>query len=84
MRVPEGVGGGKGRDGEQRERARGGEKARGTLGPFRKDRYLETRIQVRDALIAPRVSHSPSLLLGPGGHVYMFVQGGVCVHIHSY
>ena len=70
---------------KQRETARGREEVRftrRTLDPFRKERYLETRIQVRDALIAPRVSHSLSLFLGPGGPVYMFVQ--VCVCVCSY
>ena len=87
MRVPGGVGGGNGRDSEQRETARGREEVRftrRTLDPFRKERYLETRIQVRDALIAPRVSHSLSLFLGPGGPVYMFVQVCVCVFIYTH
>lgn len=85
MRVPEGVG--EGRKGETvsrgRERTRGREEVRFTRrtpDPFRKGRYLGIRIQVRDALVAPRGSHSQSLT-GPVGHVYVCTGMCVCSYI---
>lgn len=78
---------GEGRKGETvsrgRERTRGREEVHfthRTPDPFRKGRYLGTRIQVRDALVAPRGSHSQSLT-GPVGHVYICTGMCVCSYI---